>query len=292
MKKIIYCISDGKIGHLRQSEGLAKALQKLRPHDYDVQILPKFSLWQWLKSLGQCAKKIEANSLVVGAGHRTHFSLLYYKWKYAAKSIVIMKPSLPKVWFDYCIVPKHDGLPERDNVLVTEGAMNALSLMDATKEDQTLVLIGGPSFACEWKNTHVYQELSARISLKNDDKKIILSTSRRTPQDFIVNLPKDILDKSEIIDFQVVDESWLPKQLLKSKEAWVTAESISMIYESLSAGCLVKIIDVTGLKGKIAQNLNHLIEAHKVNSDDNHFERLNESGRIAQKLLASGIMND
>lgn len=292
MKKIIYCISDGKIGHLRQSEGLSQALQQLHPNDYEIQILSKFSLWQWLKSFGQCAKKIETDSLVIGAGHRTHFSLLYYKWKYAAKSIVIMKPSLPKSWFDYCIVPRHDGLSEQDNVWVTEGAMNALSLMDAVKEDQTLVLIGGPSSACEWENARVYQELSERIASKNYHGKIILSTSRRTPQNFIGNLPKDILDQSEIIDFQTVDASWLPQQLLKSKEAWVTAESISMIYESLSAGCLVKIIDVTGLKGKIAQNLDHLIVAHKVNSDDDHFERLNESGRIAQKLLASGIMND
>lgn len=289
MKKIIYCITDGKIGHFRQSEGLAKALQQLKPNDYDIQALPKFSLWQWLKSFGQCAKGIEANSIVIGAGHRTHFSLLYYKWKYDAKSIVIMKPSLPKSWFDYCIVPKHDGLSEQGNVLVTEGAMNALSLMPANKEAQILILIGGPSSACEWKNEGIYEQLSQKVQLADVNTKIILSTSRRTPDNFIQNLPEDIIDKVELIDFKDIDASWLPEQLLKSKEAWVTSESISMIYEALSAGCMVKTIDVMGLKGKIAQNLEHLISTHKVNSNFIQFERLNESTRIAQQLLKLGL---
>lgn len=292
MKKIIYCITDGKIGHFRQSEGLAKALQQLKPNHYDIQMLPKFSFWQWLKSFGKCSKKIEANSIVIGAGHRTHFSLLYYRWKYGAKAIVIMKPSLPKSWFNYCIVPKHDGLPEQGNVLVTEGAMNALSLMPVNKEDQTLILIGGPSSACEWKNEDVYEQLSQKVQLADVTTKIILSTSRRTPDHFIKNLPKDIIDKIELVDFRAIDASWLPKQLLKSREAWVTSESISMIYEALSAGCMVKTIDVMGLKGKIARNLEDLITVGYVNSSILQTERLNESHKIAQKLLTLGLLDD
>ena len=118
---------------------------------------------------------------------------------------------------------------------------------------------------------------------------MVLSTSRRTPDGFIQNLPKDILDKVELIDFKTVDASWLPEQLLISKEAWVTSESISMVYEALSAGCTVKTIDVIGLQGKIAQNLERLIFANKVNSEETHFERLNESNRIAQRLLKLGL---
>mgnify|MGYP001159190982 FL=1 len=289
MKKIIYCITDGKIGHFRQSEGLAKALQQFKPNDYDIQVLPKFSLWQWFRSFGQCVKSIESNSIVIGAGHKTHFSLLYYKWKYASKSIVIMKPSLPKSWFDYCIVPKHDGLSEQGNVLVTEGAMNALSLMPSDKEAQILILIGGPSSACEWQNEDIYEQLFYKLQCVDLDTKIILSTSRRTPDDFIQNLPKEIVDKIALIDFKAVDASWLPEQLLKSAEAWVTSESISMIYEALSAGCIVKTIGVAKLKGKMMQNLDHLISTNRVNSNVAHFERLNESSRIAEKLLKLGL---
>lgn len=292
MKKIIYCITDGKIGHFRQSEGLVKALQQLKPNHYDIQILSKFSFWQWLKSFGKCAKRIEANSIVVGAGHRTHFSLLYYQWKYGAKTIVIMRPSLPKSWFDYCIVPKHDRLPEQGNVFVTEGAMNALSLMPANKEDLILILIGGPSANCEWQNENIYEQLSQKAQLVDVTTKIILSTSRRTPDHFIKNLPKDIIDKAELVDFRAVDESWLPKQLLRSREAWVTSESISMIYEALSADCIVKTIDVMGLKGKIARNLEDLTTVEYVNSSVIQMERLNESHKIAQKLLTLGLLDD
>ncbi|MGL4675938.1 MAG: ELM1/GtrOC1 family putative glycosyltransferase [Wohlfahrtiimonas sp.] len=289
MKKIIYCITDGKIGHFRQSEGLAKALQQLKPNEYDIQTLSKFSLWQLLKSFGGCAEKIQSKSVVIGAGHRAHFSLLYCKWKYRSKSIVIMKPSLPKSWFDYCIVPRHDGLLEQGNVLVTEGAMNALSLMSVNKENQILILIGGPSSACEWQDEDIYEKLLQKLQFVDINTKIILSTSRRTSADFIRKLPQNILDKVELIDFKDIDASWLPEQLLKSKEAWVTSESISMIYEALSAGCLVKTIDVIGLKGKIAQNLEHVVSDNKVNGSSTYFERLNESHRIAQQLLKLGL---
>lgn len=292
MKKIIYCITDGKIGHFRQSEGLANALQQLKPNDFEIQILSKFSLWQWLKSFGQCAEKIQLNSIVIGAGHRTHFSLLYYKWKYQAQSIVIMKPTLPKSWFNYCIVPRHDELSEQGNIIVTEGAMNVLSLMPVNQIDQVLILIGGPSTASQWQNEDIYEKLLQQLRRVDIGTKIILSTSRRTPDDFIQNLPQTITDKVELIDFKAVDALWLPQQLLKSQEAWVTSESISMIYEALSAGCFVKTIDVMGLQGKIAKNLAHLKDIQKVNVENGNVERLNESNRVAQKLLDAGIMHD
>lgn len=293
MKKIIYCIVDGKIGHIRQTEGLAQALHQLKPDVYEIQALPKFFLWHWIKSLGACAEKIQRNSIVIGAGHRTHFSLLYYKWRYRAKAIVIMKPSLPSSWFDFCIVPKHDGLPEHGNVIVTEGAMNALSLMTTKKEDQILILIGGPSSACQWRNDYIYQQLLDKIEGSQSELKIILSTSRRTPKDFISGMPQNILHRVEVMDFQEVDAQWLPEQLLKSREAWVTSDSVSMMYEALSAGCKVNVLDVPGLTGKIAKNLQHLIANNKVNqSDDVQSERLNESYRVAQQLVKLGIFND
>lgn len=284
---------DDKIGHIRQSEGLAFALQKQLGKEISIETLPAFSVWTYIQSFGQCTQKIECNSIVIGAGHRTHFGLLYYKWKYRAKSIVIMKPSMPKIWFDYCIVPKHDGLPEQGNVLVTEGAMNALSLMAAHKEEQVLILIGGPSNNCQWQNERIYQQLLEMLPSENENKIIKLSTSRRTPQDFIENCPDLIRNRVELIDFISVDASWLPEQLLKSQTVWCTADSVSMIYEALSAGCDVKTIAVDGLTGKIAQNLAGLVNDGWVNSDDSiPTERLNESERIAKKLLELGLMND
>lgn len=289
MKKIYY-LNDYKIGHLRQSEGLAKALQQLSEELVEIESIPAFSLWQYLISLGRCAPKINQNSIVIGTGHRTHFGLIYYRLKYHAKNIVIMKPSLPKSWFSYCIIPRHDEVIEKDNVLITEGAMNAISLQKAEKQNQLIILIGGPSNSCAWSDESIYRRLEEKLQFVDDDVEIILSTSRRTPSKFIQCLPKDIINKVQIIDFNCVDSSWLPDQLLKSREAWITAESISMVYEALSADCVVKTIDVDGLKGKIVQNIKYLENNNHINRYSIKPEKLNESGRIARKLISSGLL--
>lgn len=291
MKKIYY-LNDNKIGHLRQSEGLAKALQQLLGDEVGIESIPAFSLWQYLISFGRCAQKINKNSIVIGAGHRTHFGLIYYRFKYSAKNIVIMKPSLPKSWFRYCIIPRHDNVTEKDNIIITEGAMNALSMQNAEKENQLIILIGGPSDSCTWNNESIYRQLLIKLRSINIRIKIILSTSRRTPVEFISNLPKEISDKVQVIDFKTVDIAWLPAQLLKSHEAWITSESISMVYEALSANCLVQTIDVDSLKGKIAQNINHLTQLGLINSNTMNNKRLNESLRVAEKLLELGLINN
>jgi uncharacterized protein len=38
--------------------------------------------------------------------------------------VVLMKPSLPRRWFDLCILPQHDGIAADAHTLVTEGALN------------------------------------------------------------------------------------------------------------------------------------------------------------------------
>lgn len=293
MKKIIYCLLDKKIGHIRQSEGLALALQSFGDQQIIIQNIPTFSFWGYLFSFGRCLTKIEPNSIIIGTGHRTHFGLIIYRWLYRAKTIVIMKPSLPKSWFNYCIIPRHDEVLEQGNVIVTEGAMNSLSLMVAEKIQQILILIGGPSSSCEWDNESVYQQLLEMVGRASGDFKIVLSTSRRTPDSFLKKLPQTLKDRLDIVDFQNVNSSWLPTELLKSQEAWVTAESISMIYEALSANCEVKTIEVNGLKGKMAKNLDHLADRQMINRHDYKSSvRLNESYRVAKQLLELGLIND
>lgn len=291
MKKIYY-LNDNKIGHLRQSEGLAQALQQLINDDVAIESVTIFSIWQYFRSFGQSAKAIEMNSIVIGSGHRTHFGLLYYRLKYQAKTIVIMNPSLPKSWFDYCIIPMHDGIAEKDNVIVTEGAMNALSLRNIEKTNQLLILIGGKSDSCDWNNDFIYQQLQEKLQTLDAKIKIVLSTSRRTPNNFIKNLPQEIQMKVQVIDFSSVSSDWLPEELLKSSLAWITAESISMMYEALSANCVVETLSVSGLKGKIAKNLEHLVDLGLVDSEKIHPERLNEAFRVATKLLQLGLVDD
>lgn len=290
MKKKIYCITDGKIGHVRQTEGLAMALQLFQ--DAEIHWISAFSLFDLLKNRDPIACPIDKNSIVIGAGHRTHFALLYYKIRFHAKAIVVMKPSFPRCWFDYCIIPQHDHIEENGNVLVTMGAMNGLSLKPAIKKDQLVILIGGPSDSCYWRNEAIYSQVNQKLLQMSDDKKVLLSSSRRTPEDFLVNLPSSIKDRVSIVDFKSISADWLPETLLESSEAWVTAESVSMMYESLSAGCQVQVLNVDYLSGKIAGNLQFLRDNGKVDQKTLAGSRLNESFRVAQKLINLGLFDE
>ncbi len=291
MKKNIICISDGKIGHLRQSQGLATALSKL--YKSEIITLPALNFRQIVKEsfLSNCPLSQYKNSVVIGAGHKTHSTLLLFRYKYHCKTIVLMKPSFPKSWFSYCVIPRHDKVTPTKNTIISEGALNTLSLESTNKTRNTiLILVGGLSDNCQWSNEVIYRQIEEKIQNKNHYK-ITLSTSRRTPSSFLENLPSSISRLITVIPFDQVDSTWLPLQLLRTDEAWISSESVSMIYEALSADCNVSLLDVPKLKTKIRNNIQYLKDENYFNSTV-HSPRLNESQRIADLLIKRGLFND
>ena len=105
-------------------------------------------------------KKFKKPNLIIGAGHRTHFSILAAKRAYGGKSIVLMKPSLPYFIFDLCLVPEHDNPPKRANIISTIGALNPLGLdgLHEKKPSSNLILIGGPSPHYKWDNNLIIKQ--------------------------------------------------------------------------------------------------------------------------------------
>lgn len=43
-----------------------------------------------------------------------------------AKTIILMKPNYPLTWFDYAVIPQHDGIAASERVLITRGALNPI----------------------------------------------------------------------------------------------------------------------------------------------------------------------
>lgn len=69
-----------------------------------------------------------------------------------------------------------------------------------------------------------------------------LTTSRRTPQDFLQHL--DGGERLTVIPVTETGPDWLPAQLARASQAWVTADSVSMVYEALTAGAAVGVLEV------------------------------------------------
>jgi mitochondrial fission protein ELM1 len=264
----IWRLIDGKPGHEKQSLGLVLALSKLKKvtcDDVEVRHSVPTQIIQFLLGRFTLGKKFKKPNLIIGAGHRTHFSILAAKRAYGGKSIVLMKPSLPYFLFDLCLVPDHDNPPKRANIISTIGALNPLGLEGLPKKipSSHLILIGGPSPHYVWDNNLIIEQIEQIVKKgQKSIQKWILTTSPRTPKEFIENLRERKLSNLKIYHYKDTKPGWVEEMLLASENAWVTPDSISMVYEALSANCKVVVLELQEpLKNdKVARNISLLKE--------------------------------
>lgn len=258
----ICIISDGKPGHLNQSLGLATALQAMRPESV-IETLAPLNGWQTLQALlGILTWARPRPALLIGAGHGTHLSLLALSRMTGAPAVVLMRPSLPLGWFDLCLIPEHDQPPERDNVLTTQGALNRMRPGTKTP-GYGLILLGGPSKHFQWDDAQILAQLHTLLA--RDPRHWRIVTSRRTPESL-----QQVLATMENIDLvrpEQTNADWLPAQLGSAECCWVSADSVSMIYEALSAGCAVGLLDLPPVAGsRVARGVASLLQRAQVTS--------------------------
>lgn len=241
----ILVISDGKAGHENQSLGLAEAMA--RRHPAEIHTL-RLDMGKWmyprLKAAIAGADHFPRPDFVLAAGHATHPAALMVARKYGARSICLMKPSLPVSWFDLCICPEHDfiGKPVPRNVITSKGALNRVRPTEGGRSGK-LFLIGGPS------KTHGYDEaaLIARIREIAADGEWQVADSRRTPESFLSALRKGLPDLT-VFPHQQTQPGWLVAQLSSAETVWVSEDSVSMIYEALTGGARVGVLDMPRLR--------------------------------------------
>lgn len=292
----IWRFSDGKRGHDNQSLGLAEALGRLAP--CQVETLPVARGWlcaiSWLIGRFPPGNKLSRPDLIIGAGHGTHWPMLAARRAHGGRIAVLMRPSLPLSWFDWAIVPAHDGLPESPSVLLTQGPINRVLPGSARKEQQGLMLIGGPSAEYGWNETALLKQIHL-IALHRPETQWQLTTSRRTPAGFLADLGKLGLGNVNAVEHDEVDAGWLPEQLAQAAQVWVTPDSASMVYEALTSGAAVGCFELPYAKpGRVARGLEKLVRDHRLTSFpdwersgklQSNEQPLNEAERCARQLL-------
>ncbi|MCB1776509.1 MAG: mitochondrial fission ELM1 family protein [Candidatus Competibacteraceae bacterium] len=240
---VVWRFSDGKAGHDNQSQGLADALGRLRPVEMiTLEPLPAVVALSVLLGRPRAVWRDLPNpDLILGAGHRTHLSLLAARRMRDGKVIVLMRPTLPLFLFDLCLIPAHDAPPTRPNVQITRGALNRIQPSTTLNASRGLLLIGGPSVHFSWDSAGLYQKIAAIITA-TPAMQWTLTTSRRTPPDFLEHL--DCGERCAVIPVTETGPDWLPAQLAQAGQVWVTADSVSMVYEALTSGAAVGVLDV------------------------------------------------
>lgn len=293
----IWRFTDGKRGHDNQSLGLTEALCRLNScHVETVKVSGGWlNFFNWLFGRFAPGNELPKPDLIIGAGHATHWPMLAARRAHGGRIAVLMKPSLPLSWFDWVIIPAHDGLPETDSSLVTQGPINRIRPSSALNGQKGLMLIGGPSSEYGWSETALLKQIHL-VALHQPDISWQLTTSRRTPAGFLRNIAKLELPNVNALAHDEVDADWLPAQLGEAAQTWVTPDSASMVYEALSAGASVGCFDLPYAKpGRVARGLQKLVREKQLSTFSEWQQNgtlilnphpLNEAERCARQLLS------
>lgn len=268
---------DGRAGHEKQSLAIIRELQELANVEVKQVVLKKTGIFGRIFELfnillagsheSVCCTK--GTDLYLGTGSRTHLALIGYGKKYNKPIVTCMAPErFLRPWFDLCCVPRHDGLQESKNVLCTDGPP-VLSGPEFQRDPaQGLILVGGIDERSHvWSGEDIARKI-AKIAHDRQDIHWSVSSSPRTPPmtvELLQKLAEDI-DNLSFYPFHNTPRGWVEEQYAKSNYAWVTADSVSMIYEAVTAGCRVGVLPVewNSPENKFLRSIDFLAERRLV----------------------------
>lgn len=271
--KNVVVVVDGRPGHEKQSFGIVQALENRITVRKTVIDISKRGFWPQFKAYTQLlfSSKVtdlplpETADLVIGTGTRTHSTVLNIKRHFQIPAITCMTPGRHlRNFFDICFVPEHDGVRKRKNYFFTYGAPNNCVNKKQHEESRGLILLGGvDENSHTWDSQTIELKISKIISQKTNVHWVI-SSSPRTPQVTVDGIRKitNNADNVTFFDYKETHKGWIEEQYNQCATVWVTSDSISMLYEALSSGCNVNIIQMPWKKSssKFKKNEDLLLE--------------------------------
>lgn len=293
---IIWRIVDGRRGHDNQSRGLINALSRHTTcicHDISVSCY-RPRLLHFLLRKYPPGESLPKPHIIVGAGHATHLHLLLARRSYGGRTVVIMKPGLPTSLFDFCLIPDHDNPPITDSIIITRGALTAITPGNHHDPEQGLIMIGGPSRHYDWDNKLLLEQIRL-ILQKTPEIKWSITDSPRTPETTGNLLKNLVATNAGFCSFGSTTPEWISERLQTAGFVWVSEDSMSMIYESITAGAATGLIKVPSLqRGKFTNSIQNLITNSMVTSFEDWKKGrpltppediLDEADRCAEYLL-------
>lgn len=299
MTLTLWRITDGKAGHDSQTTGLCNAIKKLKHADcFDVKAESVFSDFKnILLNQFPSGKELPDPDLIIGAGHACHLTILSAKKARRGKTIVLMKPSLPLSLFDLCIIPEHDQVKDKDNVITTKGAINPVIFNENKSNNTGLFLIGGPSKHYYWNEKDLIRQIKEIIK-QTPDICWTIADSPRTPEKTLSLLAG--LINIETLSYKNTNSEKLREYIFEAGNIWVSEDSVSMIYESLSSGAAVGLLNVKQkTKNRISYSIDTLINEKQLTSFSSWEETkllqtppmiFNEADHCATLLLEQGFL--
>ena len=248
---------DGRAGHEKQTRGILHALSRLTSIDVAYRSVSPLSATtpvnQWsaylrLKALpGWEGPPTGTVDLIIGTGAHTHIPMYLMKRRTGAPVVTCMSPAaILRKKIDLCFIPRHDRPIRARNVFTTLGPPNLSEAGNIHSPDKHLILVGGRDEKSHfWDTEKTLSQIRSLLS-ETAGRTWTISSSPRTPVETVARL-SELAVATPALSFFRSEETpsgWIETAYAEHAVVWVTADSISMIYEALSAGCRVGILPV------------------------------------------------
>ena len=246
---VVWQWTDGKRGHERQCEGLCQALAERHPLDLyhlPVPAAPFKRFFDYLRAALPATRHLPAPDLILGAGRACAWPLLATRRARGGRAVYIMRPQLPTAWFDLCIVPRHDGVAPSAHVEISDGPLNPMRPAIQREAGLGVMLLGGPSAHHDWDTAALLVQIET-LRATRSTLHWQVTDSRRSPPELGAALAA--MPGVQFYSHSETAPDWLPTLLARAAEVWVSADSVSMIYEALSAGAQVGVLEVPARRG-------------------------------------------
>ena len=271
LRVALFC--DGRPGHEKQSRGIIQALAGMVAVEVvtvDVSALsPLKRIIQLLALLSPLSWRGEAYppaDLLLGAGSRSHLAMLLAKKAQGAPAVVCMSPlAFLRRRCDLCLVPVHDGLSEGGNVFCTLGAPNCSVDLRRHRHDCGLIALGGVDRRSHSWHSEEMIAMAGELVERERQMHWTLTSSPRTPEETARGLARlaELHNHVEFFDYRHTARGWIEERYVDSATVWVSADSISMVYEALSAGCRVGLLPVRWERGAAKFRRNEELLLHR-----------------------------
>jgi len=257
---VVWLLQDGKAGHQNQALALVEALQRRISLSVQVVAVPARAcpglrvMRAWHRS-----RDLRRPELVVGAGHATHGALLALMLLKRVPALVVMRPSLPLAWFSRVVAPSHDLVRAvaSPRLIPTFGPLCRHAPAAVTHPSpqpvwpRTLILLGGPSRHHRFDLEDLQTHLAALLALEPDPAGWCLVESRRTPVGALQQLATGLgLSSQQLLPWRGCPAGWLAAALSRQPLVWASEDSMSMLFEAVSAGCRVGVLPMPRRRGR------------------------------------------
>jgi hypothetical protein len=237
----VILVTDRKPGHENQLLALAARLGERAPvvaHEIDVS-----TAGSWRRRLVAPSLPATASTpdLILCAGRTTHWPALNLKRRTGARLVACMRPSARPRDFDLCLIPRHDEPAPAPNVETTLGAIVNVRPSSEHDAGRGVILIGGPSKRHGVSERDLIEGVREIVD-RSPDVRWEMTSSRRTPETLERSLGSIDAPNLSFTPASDTQAGWVGERLARAGAAWITEDSVSMIFEALTSGCAVGVL--------------------------------------------------